>query len=145
MRTFLQVLAEDERAQVHERTLKVMARTGVRVDTAQGRQILRPDQHQQPVIGLDPPDQVPRALQLLEGSVKQVEVLSGLKDPQAVFKAQSDYAAAVSDQMMASAKKTAEILTETKSELTDWVEAGVKAASDTPLAKAVAAATKKAA
>jgi trimethylamine--corrinoid protein Co-methyltransferase len=37
----LQVLSEDERAQVHERSLRILARTGVRVDTAQGRQFLR--------------------------------------------------------------------------------------------------------
>ncbi len=41
MRTFLQVLSESERHQVHERTLSVLAHTGVRVDTARGRQILR--------------------------------------------------------------------------------------------------------
>lgn len=41
MRTLLQVLSEDERAQVHERALGVLAKTGLRVDTAQGRQILR--------------------------------------------------------------------------------------------------------
>ena len=41
MRTLLQVLSEDERAQVHERTLDVLANTGLRVDTAWGRQILR--------------------------------------------------------------------------------------------------------
>ncbi|MGD8474529.1 MAG: trimethylamine methyltransferase family protein [Anaerolineae bacterium] len=40
MRTHLQVLSEDERHQVHERTLSILASTGVRVDTAQGRQIL---------------------------------------------------------------------------------------------------------
>jgi trimethylamine--corrinoid protein Co-methyltransferase len=40
MRTTLQVLSEDERAQIHERTLHVLANTGVRVDTAQGRRIL---------------------------------------------------------------------------------------------------------
>ena len=40
MRTLLQVLSEDERAQVHERTLSVLSRTGVRVDTAKGRAIL---------------------------------------------------------------------------------------------------------
>ena len=40
MRTLLQVLSEDERAQVHERTLRILAKTGLRVDTAQGRQIL---------------------------------------------------------------------------------------------------------
>ena len=41
MRTLLQVLSEDERAQVHERTLDVLANTGLRVDTAWGRQILK--------------------------------------------------------------------------------------------------------
>jgi trimethylamine--corrinoid protein Co-methyltransferase len=41
VRTVLQVLSEDERTQVHERTLSILARTGLRVDTAQGRQILK--------------------------------------------------------------------------------------------------------
>ncbi|MFW6135332.1 MAG: trimethylamine methyltransferase family protein, partial [Chloroflexota bacterium] len=41
MKTQLQVLSHDERAQVHERSLTILAETGVRVDTAQGRQILR--------------------------------------------------------------------------------------------------------
>jgi len=40
VRTLLQVLSEDERAQVHERTLRILAKTGMRVDTAWGRQIL---------------------------------------------------------------------------------------------------------
>jgi trimethylamine:corrinoid methyltransferase-like protein len=37
----LQVLSEEERAQVHERTLNILAKTGLRVDTAWGRQILK--------------------------------------------------------------------------------------------------------
>jgi len=41
MRTLLEVLSEDERAQIHERTLRVLASTGVRVDTSRGRDILR--------------------------------------------------------------------------------------------------------
>ena len=41
MQTRLQVLTEDEKNQVHERSLKLLARTGVRVDTARGRQILK--------------------------------------------------------------------------------------------------------
>ncbi len=41
MQTLLQVLSEDERTQVHERTLNILAKTGVRVETAQGRQILK--------------------------------------------------------------------------------------------------------
>lgn len=40
MRTMLQVLSEAERANVHEHTLRILAKTGVRVDTAWGRQIL---------------------------------------------------------------------------------------------------------
>jgi trimethylamine--corrinoid protein Co-methyltransferase len=40
MRTQLQVLSEDERTQVHERTLRILGQTGVRVDTAQGRRFL---------------------------------------------------------------------------------------------------------
>ncbi len=41
MRTFLQVLSEDEQTQVHERTLSILAKTGVRVDTARGRRFLK--------------------------------------------------------------------------------------------------------
>jgi trimethylamine:corrinoid methyltransferase-like protein len=41
MRTSFQVLSRDEQAQVHERTLHILDKTGVRVDTARGRQILR--------------------------------------------------------------------------------------------------------
>ena len=40
MKTKLQVLSADERAQLHERTLHVLATAGMRVDTAQGRRIL---------------------------------------------------------------------------------------------------------
>lgn len=41
MKTLLQVLSQDERTRVHERTLQILAKTGVRVDTAQGQQFLR--------------------------------------------------------------------------------------------------------
>ncbi len=40
MQTLLQVLSADERHRVHERTLEILANTGVRVDTARGRRIL---------------------------------------------------------------------------------------------------------
>jgi len=39
--TLVQVLSEDERAQVHERSLGMLSKAGVWVDTAQGRQILK--------------------------------------------------------------------------------------------------------
>ena len=40
MQTHIQVLSEDEKAQVHERTLKVLSTVGIRCDTAEGRRIL---------------------------------------------------------------------------------------------------------
>jgi len=40
MRTRVQILTEDEKAQVHERTLKVLETVGMRCDTAEGRRIL---------------------------------------------------------------------------------------------------------
>jgi trimethylamine--corrinoid protein Co-methyltransferase len=41
MKTLLQVLSADEQAQVHERSLRILDITGVRVDTDNGRRILR--------------------------------------------------------------------------------------------------------
>ena len=41
MQTHLQVLSQDEKVQVHERTLDILARTGVRVDSGGGRKILK--------------------------------------------------------------------------------------------------------
>jgi len=41
METLLRVLSEDERTQVHERSLKILAETGVKVNTAKGRQYLK--------------------------------------------------------------------------------------------------------
>jgi len=41
METDLRVLSENEIAQIHERTLSILATTGVRVDTARGRRILK--------------------------------------------------------------------------------------------------------
>ena len=41
MKALLQVLSENEKSQVHERTLDTLARTGVRVDSSGGRKILK--------------------------------------------------------------------------------------------------------
>jgi trimethylamine--corrinoid protein Co-methyltransferase len=41
MQTRLQVLSDDERWRIHEQSLRVLERTGVRVDTSLGRRILR--------------------------------------------------------------------------------------------------------
>jgi trimethylamine--corrinoid protein Co-methyltransferase len=40
MKTVLQILSEEEKHQVHARTLEILANTGVRVDTALGRKLL---------------------------------------------------------------------------------------------------------
>ena len=41
METLLRVLSEDEKTQVHERSLIILAETGVKVNTAKGRQYLK--------------------------------------------------------------------------------------------------------
>jgi trimethylamine--corrinoid protein Co-methyltransferase len=41
MRTLVQVLSEEERSQIHEHSLSVLGKTGVRVHTAQGRRYLK--------------------------------------------------------------------------------------------------------
>jgi len=41
METLLRVLSEDEKTQVHERSLKILAETGVKVNTPKGRQYLK--------------------------------------------------------------------------------------------------------
>ena len=41
MKTLLQVLSDEERARIHEQTLSLLAKTGVRVDTERGRAFLR--------------------------------------------------------------------------------------------------------
>ncbi len=41
METYLRVLSDEDRDQVHESTLKILAKTGVKVETEKGRQYLR--------------------------------------------------------------------------------------------------------
>ncbi len=89
--------------------------------------------------------QIEATTDYMNESVKQLQTLAASKDIQGVVDSQSKYVAELNERVVNNAKKTAEVLAETKTELTDWVEAGVKAASDTPFAKAVAAAGKKAA
>lgn len=79
----------------------------------------------------------------LEQGVKQLRSLAGNQDPQTIVESQTGYISELNAQVVENAQKTAEILTETKVELTEWVEEGVKAASETPVAKATKAATGK--
>ena len=78
-------------------------------------------------------EQMAAATEMLEGGVKQVEALSGAKDMQTMFKAQSDYATNMSDKMVAHARKTAEILTEAKDGYAKLFEEGMKVAADNPV------------
>ena len=78
---------------------------------------------------------------VLEQGVNQMRSLAGSKDVTAVVDSQTSYLSELNTQAVENAKKTADILATTKTELTEWVEAGVKAASETPLGKAVAATT----
>jgi phasin family protein len=89
--------------------------------------------------------QIEATTEYMNQSVKQLQTLAGSKDLQGVVDSQSKFVAGLNEKAVDNAKKTAEILAETKAELSEWVEAGVKAASDTPFAKAVTAAAKKAA
>jgi len=89
--------------------------------------------------------QIEATSEYLNSSVKQLQSLAGSKDLQGAVDSQTKYVAEINERVVDNAKKTAEILNELKGELTEWVEAGVKAASDNPFAKTVAAASKKAA
>ena len=81
--------------------------------------------------------QIEATSQYLNGSVKQLQALAASKDLQGAVDSQAKYVADLNETVVDNAKKTAEILTELKSDLTEWVEEGVKAASDNPFAKAV--------
>ena len=78
---------------------------------------------------------------VLDQGAKQMRTLVDSKDVNSVLETQTSYFTDLNAQAMDNAKATADILATTKTELTDWVEAGVKAASETPLGKAVASAT----
>ena len=80
---------------------------------------------------------------VLDQGVKQMRTLVDSKDVNSVLESQTTYFTDLNAQAMDNAKNTADILATTKSELTEWVEAGVKAASETPLGKAVASAAPK--
>ena len=70
--------------------------------------------------------------------VKQLQALAGSKDMQSAVTVQSKYISELNESVVDNAKKVAGILTETRDELNVWVETGMKAVADTPLAKAVA-------
>lgn len=81
----------------------------------------------------------------LNVGVRQMEMLSEVKDVQQAVAAQSKLAAAAGETFVAHAKKNAEMLDAAKAELTAWFEEGVKQVVDNPLLKQAAVTAKKAA
>ena len=69
--------------------------------------------------------------------VAQLQMLAGSKDAQTAFASQSKYFNDLNEAMVDNAKTVAGILTETRDELSAWVEEGMKAASANPVVKAV--------
>ena len=71
----------------------------------------------------------------LSGNVKQFQLLGEADKVQDVVAAQSKMVAELNEHLVAHAKRTVEILLETKDEFVSWVEDGMKAASKSPLGK----------
>ena len=67
--------------------------------------------------------------------VEQLQTLAGAKDIQSAFACQSKFFAELNESAVDNAKKVAGILTETRDELSAWVEDGMKTASEAPVAK----------
>ena len=82
--------------------------------------------------------QLAAASDVFEGGVKQVELMSGVKDVQAMLKGQAEIATQVSEKLVGHAKNAADILTEAKDDFAKVMEDGIKAAGETPIAKAAA-------
>ena len=69
--------------------------------------------------------------------VAQLQTLAGASDLQGAFASQSKYLSELNETMVDNAKSVAGILTETRDELSAWVEDGMKVAAETPVVKAV--------
>ncbi len=69
----------------------------------------------------------------LEGSVRQLKVLGESRDVQGTLAAEAKLATDLGEKFIEHAKRTAEIFTETRNELGEWVEEGFKAAAEGPL------------
>ncbi len=63
----------------------------------------------------------------LQGGVRQLELMGEGKDVQTVAKDQANLTTELNEKFAEHAKKTAEVLNEVNSELTDWAQDGIKA------------------
>jgi len=76
--------------------------------------------------------------ELMREGVKQMQSFAGVKDLSKLFENQASYMSDFGKRAVEDATKTAEILTDSKAELTEWMEDGFKAAGKNPLAQAFA-------
>lgn len=81
--------------------------------------------------------QIEATSEYLGQGVRQLQVLAGSKDLQSMVDSQAKFMTELNESAVDHAKKTADIFNETKTEMTEWVEAGMKAAADNPFAKAM--------
>jgi phasin family protein len=66
----------------------------------------------------------------MEGSSKQMEVMSAAKNPQDIVGAQSGLYTEMNEKLMDNARQTLEVLMEAKAELTGWAEKGMSQATE---------------
>ena len=74
----------------------------------------------------------------LRDGVKQMQSVVGTKDLGKALESQASYVTELNQRVVEDAQKTAAILADSKTELSDWVEAGVKSASKSSFAQALA-------
>ena len=72
----------------------------------------------------------------LRDGVKQMQSVVGTKDLGKAFESQASYVTELNQRVVEDAQKTAAILADSKTELSDWVEEGVKSASKNSFAEA---------
>ena len=83
--------------------------------------------------------QIEATSEYMNEGVKQLQTLAASKDLKAAVDCQAKYLAGLNERAVENAKKAVDILNETKGELTEWMEEGMKAAADSPLAKVMTA------
>jgi colicin import membrane protein len=72
------------------------------------------------------------AADYLDGSVQQLKLMGEAKDIQAAVTEQTRLSTELNEKFVEHAKKTAEVLSEVKGELTDWAQDGMKAVATPP-------------
>jgi|GEM_PF-1558423 len=82
--------------------------------------------------------QIALASDYMSQGVKQMQSIAGSKDLSKMFESQANFVSEFNQRVVDDAQKTAEILSESKTELSEWMEEGIKYVSNNPFAKAFA-------